>query len=92
MYKIIEIKPGCFKLYRKGWIFWHALMRDSGYAGECYMVYKTLIEAEQALVDHVNNQALEQYELESFKHRKQTYFYGEDGYPQRVLKDSNPGY
>jgi len=67
-------------------------MRDSGYAGECYMVYKTLIEAEQALVDHVNNQALEQYELESFKHRKQTYFYGEDGYPQRVLKDSNPGY
>jgi hypothetical protein len=85
MYKIIEIEPGCFKLYQKGWIFWHALQQNSGYAGLTYMVYKSLFEAEQGLLTYVHGKAYEQNEKETFKHRKHTTFYGEDGYPQRVL-------
>jgi hypothetical protein len=92
MYKIIETKPGRFKLYRKGWIFWRALVQDSGYAGGSYMVYNSLLEAEQALVAYVHGQYVEQHTRESFKQRDRTHFYGEDGYPKRVLKDSNPGY
>jgi hypothetical protein len=93
MYKIVEIEPGLFKLYRKGRFFWRSLQTEEGYAGPSYMVYRSLGDAELGLRAYVRKKEAEAYKKENFKHRKHEYFYGEDGYPARVFKDSNnPGY
>jgi hypothetical protein len=93
MYKIVEIEPGKFKLYRKGWFFWRALTEDHGYAGEGYIVRNSLEDAENALKLYTRLQRKAKRDKEAFKARPTEYFYGEDGYPVRQFVDSNnPGY
>lgn len=91
MYKIVEIEPGKFKIFRKGWFFWRALT-ESSYAGDTYIVCNSLSAAESMLMMYVRRQADKKSKQASFVDRPHTHLYGDDGYPKRVFRDSNPGY
>jgi hypothetical protein len=89
MYKIEEIDDGKFKLFQKFWFFWVSLMQDGGYAGDIYMVYNSLEEAQAALSKYVSDKLEAKKKQEQFKKRAKVYLYnGDQGVIRNLQKPS----
>lgn len=87
MYKIEEIEDGKFKLFKKVWFFWVGLAENT-YAGDTYMIFDSLHEAQTGLAKYVMAKQLKATNDALFKQRSKVYTYDSD---DTVIRTSSDG-
>lgn len=68
MFKIVEVQPNVFKLYRKVWFFWKCFDTYYGGSSAADLTFKTRKEAEEHMMQYIKENDLHEKHVKTVQH------------------------